>query len=580
MPEIRRFFLRLLTFFRADKADSDLTREINAHLQLLEDQFIAKGMTPEDARYAAKRAFGGVDQAKEQQRDTRSFRWLAGWSMDLKLGARMLVKTPGITIIAVIALAVGIGAGASYLEFVNGFFRGKLSFPGGDRLVGLLNWNLAKGDVEDRSLYEFAAWKTQLTTVEELGAARQFEEILTAEDGSSPAPRAVRRSARPHSVWSRSRRCTAGRSLTTDEKPGAEAVIVIGEELWRAHFHSDRAVDWTHGAIGRHAAHCRRRHAARFRIPGIQLILDAAASQFRDGQAGEGPRIRIFGRLAPGAGLGQAQAELETITARMDERRADAMTGVRASIHPFVESFWVDFTRSRSPMNPVLLLLYSFNILFIALLGICAANVAQLVFARTATRENEITVRTALGASRGRIVAQLVAEALVLASIAGIAGLVGAVDRPAKAPRDVGGYVKSAYAFLVGRTARDRDDRLLRPSRDFRGASHRRCACAEGDWSADECASEGRGRRRRDDAFRKTVDGRNRRAGRDDRGIPAGPCIVWLGGVFAEPAGRSRLRFPETSTSSATSGSKRARQRSARRRFGANCNAGSTRIRM
>ena len=114
-------------------------------------------MTPKEARYAAKRAFGGVEQAKERQRDTRTFAWLAGWSMDLRLGARMLVKTPGLTIIGVIALAVGISAGVSYFAVLTDLIRPKLSFPGADRLVGLLNWNLAKGDVEDRSLYEFAA---------------------------------------------------------------------------------------------------------------------------------------------------------------------------------------------------------------------------------------------------------------------------------------------------------------------------------------------------------------------------------------------------------------------------------------
>jgi hypothetical protein len=87
MQQLRRFFSRFVAFLRADRADAELTREIAAHLQLLEDQFAAKGMTPVEARYAAKRAFGGVDQTKEEQRDTRSFRWLAGWSMDLKLGA-------------------------------------------------------------------------------------------------------------------------------------------------------------------------------------------------------------------------------------------------------------------------------------------------------------------------------------------------------------------------------------------------------------------------------------------------------------------------------------------------------------
>src|SRR5688572_733578 len=230
MREIRRFFSRLITFFRAGKADSDLTREINAHLQLLEDQFIAKGMTPQEARYAAKRAFGGVDQAKEHQRDVRSFRWLAGCSMDLKLGVRMLAKTPGITIIAVIALAVGIGAGASYLEFVNGFFWGKLSFPGGDRLVGLLNWNLAKGDVEDRSIYEFAAWKMQLTTVEELGAAQQIAENLITEDGRSQDARGWEISASAFRVVPVPP--LYGRPLLADdEEPAAEAVIVIGEDL-------------------------------------------------------------------------------------------------------------------------------------------------------------------------------------------------------------------------------------------------------------------------------------------------------------------------------------------------------------
>ena len=114
----RRVVLRLVSFFRSARAEADLAREIAAHLQLLEDQFVADGMTREDARYAARRAFGGVEQVKEHQRDARSFRWLAGWPMDLKLGVRMLAKTPGLTAVAVTALAVAIGAGAAYVEFM------------------------------------------------------------------------------------------------------------------------------------------------------------------------------------------------------------------------------------------------------------------------------------------------------------------------------------------------------------------------------------------------------------------------------------------------------------------------------
>ena len=347
--------------------------------------------------------------------------------MDLKLGARMLVKTPGLTIIGIIALAVGIAAGASYFEFVNDLFRPKLSFPGADRLVGLLNWDLAKGDVEDRSLYEFAAWKMQLTTVEELGAARQIEGDLITEHGPGQSARGWEISASAFRVVPVPP--LYGRPLLDDdENPAAADVVVIGEDLWKARFNSDPAVI---GRTVRFGETIRTVVGVMPRAFGFPLSstlwtplrLDAATIK-----RGEGPPIRIFGRLAPGADLDQARAELETIAGRMpgrmDAGRANPTAGMRASIHPYVESFWTDF--SRSAMNTLFLIVYSSNILLIALLGICAANVATLVFARTATRESEITIRTAWGASRGRIVAQLVAEALVLASVAAVAGLAGA----------------------------------------------------------------------------------------------------------------------------------------------------------
>jgi hypothetical protein len=91
MAGVLRLFLRFLAFFRSGRAEADLAREISAHLKLLEDGFLARGMSAEDARYAARRAFGGVEQVKERQRDTRSFRWLGGASLDFKLGFRMLI---------------------------------------------------------------------------------------------------------------------------------------------------------------------------------------------------------------------------------------------------------------------------------------------------------------------------------------------------------------------------------------------------------------------------------------------------------------------------------------------------------
>src|SRR5690606_31620426 len=108
MSSLRRFFQRLSAPFHGRHADAELTREIQAHLHLLEESFVARGMSPEEARFAAKRAFGNVEHTKELQRDTRSFRGLTGWVMELRLGARMLVRYPGLTVVGGLAMAFAI----------------------------------------------------------------------------------------------------------------------------------------------------------------------------------------------------------------------------------------------------------------------------------------------------------------------------------------------------------------------------------------------------------------------------------------------------------------------------------------
>src|SRR5262245_45703416 len=112
MSKIRLFFNRLSTSFHARRAETDLAREINVHLQLLEEKFVAEGMSSEEARFRAKRAFGNIEQTKELQRDARSFRWLTGWAMELRLGVRMLLRYPGLTVVGGLAMAFAILVGA------------------------------------------------------------------------------------------------------------------------------------------------------------------------------------------------------------------------------------------------------------------------------------------------------------------------------------------------------------------------------------------------------------------------------------------------------------------------------------
>ena len=185
MTPIRRFLSRLLSLFRSGRAEADLAREIQGHLRLLEDRFVAQGMSAEDARFAAKRAFGGVEQAKEHQRDERSFRWLAGWPMDLKLGARMLIKYPGLTLIGGVAMAFAIATGTAAFEFLTQLTNPTLPLQEGRRIVGIRLWHTGTNSVEEQSLHDFAAWREDIRTVGHLGAFRTLERNLIV--GTEPA---------------------------------------------------------------------------------------------------------------------------------------------------------------------------------------------------------------------------------------------------------------------------------------------------------------------------------------------------------------------------------------------------------
>lgn len=417
MPSLRRFAARLLTMFRSTKADEELSREIRAHLQLLEDEFLATGMTPEQAHTAARRAFGGVEQAKEQQRDARSYAWMAGWSMDLKLGARMLRKSPGLTVIAVVALTVAIGAGAAYLEFVNDFFRPTLSFPGGDRLVGLVHVDPARGGAEPRALHQFSLWAPRLTTVRHLGIVHAREQNLMGPDGVAEPVRGAAISAVLLRVIPVPP--LLGRHLSADDEvPGAPDVVMLGEDLWRARFAGDPNLIGRAVTLGGVPTTVVGIMPSTFGFPINSNVWTPMRLRPAETASGEGPSIRIVGQLAPGASLGDAQAELSAIAASLVTDRSRPTT---ALVKPYVESIW-----TASNQLTQVRLLYGLNVFFVALLAVCAANVATLVFARTATREGEITVRTALGAARIRIVSQLVAEALVLTSIAAVTGLTSA----------------------------------------------------------------------------------------------------------------------------------------------------------
>ena len=151
--------------FHGRRAEADLGREINAHLQLLEEKFATEGMSSEEARFAAKRAFGNIEQTKELQRDARSFRWLTGWTLELRLGVRMLVRYPGLTMVGGLAMAFAILVGAGVFEVIKRATDPVLPLPEGEAIVGLTYWDRREDARKPASSYDFLKWRELAFTI-------------------------------------------------------------------------------------------------------------------------------------------------------------------------------------------------------------------------------------------------------------------------------------------------------------------------------------------------------------------------------------------------------------------------------
>ena len=414
MTTIRRFVLRVLSFFRAGSAEAELSREIRSHLQLLEDEFVSKGMPRNEARLAARRAFGGVEQAKEHQRDARGFRWLDNSRMDFTLGARMLAKYPALSLIGGAGLAVGVAIGAAFFAFFYSFFYATLPVEDGERIVALENWDVEESSEMRRSMHDLAMWRREMKTVGEIGAFRTIARNVTFAGGVVEPVAVAQITADGFNIT----RVTPviGRAIAAaDENAGAPPIVVIGHGVWQSRFGGDASV------LGRELRLGNVVHTIVGVMPEgygfpvnhsywIPLDIDAAFGP------GEGPDLFIFGRLREGASMAQAQAELSALGAQAAEAFPLTHARLRPRVMPYAHPI-LDMqgtsTRDFAALQSIISML--------AL--IVAVNVGVLIYARTATRQREIAVRTALGASRRRIVGQLFIEALVLSAIASAAGI-------------------------------------------------------------------------------------------------------------------------------------------------------------
>jgi predicted permease len=335
--------------------------------------------------------------------------------LDVKLAVRMLVKHPGLTLVGGLGLAVGVAISAGFFSAMAALEYPVLPLDEGDRIVALENRDAAVNDEERRSLHDFVAWRGELRSVRDLGAFRWVERNLVTGEGPPEPVRVAEMTAAGFRV-ARVPPLLGRPRVEEDEVKGAPPVVVIGHDVWQDRFAGDPAV------VGRDVRLGGAMHTVvgvmpeGFAFPMSQSWWTPLRADPSGHGRREGPEIFIFGRLAPGATLEEAQAELATI----GRRTAAAFPETHARLRPVV----MPYTRSLTDMQggAEIWELARMQLLTSLLLLVIALNVAVLVYARTAMRQTEIAVRSALGASRRRIMGQLFVEALVLSLGAAAAG--------------------------------------------------------------------------------------------------------------------------------------------------------------
>ena len=337
--------------------------------------------------------------------------------LDFKVGFRMLARYSGLTVVGTLAIAVAIALGTVYFEALNKWQNPRLPMRDAGRVISIRLWDTNALTPEGRALHDYASWRAQVRTVDHLGAAITFVRNLATPDGQTEPVQGAEMTANAFALLGTAP--LLGRTLTPqDERPGEPPVVVIGHSLWTTRFASDPRVVGRTVKLGTSTATIVGVMPQGFGFPVSQRLWTPLRTDGASLPPRTGPVVSIFGRLAPGVSLDDARAELQVMGARMSASNPETHEHLRPRVttyaRPLAEGGQALMIRN---------ILYGVNVVFLMLLAVVCANVATLVFARTATRGWEITVRSALGATRGRIVAGLFVEALVLSGLAAVVGL-------------------------------------------------------------------------------------------------------------------------------------------------------------
>jgi putative ABC transport system permease protein len=415
--------LRLRSLFRKDSAESDLSEELQFHLQSQIDEYVARGMNPKEAHRAALQALGGVEQVKEECREARKMNLIENFVRDVRLGLRMLRRSPGFTVVVILCLTLGIGANAAVFSWVEGILiRPYPLVSHQERLVALSG---TVGDERDETSWpDLLDAQRSCTLCETVfvtsitGATLSIGERAQVITGSIVSANYFE-AIGVHPMM--------GRGFEPGEDIGRNAhpVVVISYRLWQTSFEGDPKIigktqrfdNVVHTIIGVMPERFYGTFVGRameFWVPASMVdVYNAGSNKLED----RGARwAEAYARLKPGVTRNQAQQEISAIAARLavEYPATNRGRGIK------VWALW------ETPFNHAGEMLPVFEIMIVVtmfILLIVCANVGNLLLVRSFARRHEMTVRLAIGASRGRLLRQLVAEGLLLSACGATGGM-------------------------------------------------------------------------------------------------------------------------------------------------------------
>jgi len=399
---MNRFLKRLRALWRRTELDRDLADELRFHQEMLAEEMHGGG----------RKEFGNPTALHEACREMWAFVWIEALWQDIRHATRTLGKTPGFTIIVVLALALGIGVNTVIYTVVSSALTFNTGVKEMDRLV-VINTFAMRGDPFPHSWAEYRDLRNALRSIQALAAYRPANVNWSDSTGPPERFRLMRMSANGFAVAGV--KPVLGRDFTAeDEQPGAAAVVMLSYHLWQNRYGQDPSIlgktvrvdDVPRIIIGV--------MPSKMQFPADTELWTPLDSDLR----GAAPQVILFGRLANGVSLQSARAEVDTIARRLQDKAPESYKGLIVGMQPFLNSFGL------YPVRGVLIAVVC-AVGFVLL--IACADVANLMLARCASRAREISVRIAIGATRARIFQRLLVESILLSGSAGLLGWLVAV---------------------------------------------------------------------------------------------------------------------------------------------------------